>query len=115
MKLAAFILSFYFLLISAQPVIAGVAKLAVVCNTECSVMSVKNECAKNQESCPQEENSCPLCCCSIFQCTFCCGALVEEHIYNINLRPQSASLFPGADLILLSSYSSDCWQPPEMV
>lgn len=122
MKLAAFILSFYFLLVSAQPVLAATAKLAMSCEREmscesaCGNASVQRECAKNNPSpCPEDENSCALCCCSVFQCTFCCGALIEENNYKISLHPGSTSVFTGADLVLISAYSSDCWQPPEMI
>jgi hypothetical protein len=116
MKFAAFILSFYFLLISAQPVLAATAKLAMSCESKCGSAPVQRECTKNQpSSCPQDENSCALCCYNVFQCTFCCGALVEENQYKISLHPRSAVVFPGADLVLHSSYSPDCWQPPEMI
>jgi hypothetical protein len=115
MRFTAFIFSFYFMLIAAQPVIAGVAAYTMRCESECGSMSFQRGCAKSEESsCPTEESSCALCCCNVFQCTFCCGALVEEQAYKINLLSQSARLFPGADLILPSSYSPDCWQPPEM-
>ncbi len=116
MKIVAFLLSFYFVLISSQPVIAAVVKMTKACEmvNTCSG-TVSNECPKNREACPQEKNSCPLCCTNVFQSAFCCGALVEENIYKISLHPESARLYPDADLILDSSYSSDCWQPPEMV
>jgi hypothetical protein len=113
MKLTAFLLSFYFLLIVSQPVLAAVARTTSMCPVECGSMKAQPECPKKESSSCPKETSCPLTCCNAFQCTFCCGALVEENSFGINLNA-SAINFPGAELILPSSYAADCWQPPEL-
>ncbi len=115
MKIAAILLSFYFVLISSQPVIAAVVKMTNACEmvSRCDE-TISSECPKNRKACPEEKNSCALCCINVFQSAFCCGALIEENNYKFSLHPESERQYPGADLILPSSYSPDCWQPPEM-
>jgi hypothetical protein len=115
MKSLAFILSIYFTLFSAQPVLAAVAKMKGECGMECSREKNSRHEQQPKSDNKQDSEKCPICCCNIFQCAFCCGIIIDEPVFEIALSSKSAGLFPGSDLILHSSYSSDCWQPPELV
>lgn len=121
MKLAALILSFYFMLFSAQPVLAAVPKMKD-CGSSCSRLrpnerkSAPHESHhKNESPAKQDNEKCPACNCTIFQCAFCSGVVMEESSFGFSLFSKSAASFPQTDLILHSSYASDCWQPPELV
>jgi hypothetical protein len=107
MKLVAFLLSFYFMLFSAQPVLAAVAKMSD-CKMTCSEQTVPQK--DPSKDAPEK---CPICCCNIFQCAFCCGIIMDVPVFEIALSSTS-TVFPNVDLILPSSYISDCWEPPEL-
>jgi hypothetical protein len=116
MKSLAFILSIYFMMFSAQPVLAAVANMKGECEMQCgkSKSSCHSE-GKQKSNNKQDPEKCPICCCNIFQCAFCCGIVIDENVFEISLSSQSANLFGDADLVPSSSYSPDCWQPPELV
>jgi hypothetical protein len=82
----------------------------LVCDTECCMEA---------SACDMEDvedmEQCPLGMCSPIQCIFCCFACpVTQDKIVIRVFNTEIENNPTAGLFLLSDFTSECWQPPEL-
>ncbi len=117
MKVTASILLFWFSLLTVQPTVAEVCR--VMHSTESCCSKDKKDCCEEKDSKPCKEadkDSCSgnLCTpCSI--CSYCFTATVEKATFSFVRNSVSNNLVVIQNKNFLSGFTSQCFQPPEIV
>ena len=111
MKLISQILFVSFLMILACPVMQSAANRL---QNQCETTSCNTE--KQNSNTNDDSDGCPFAMCKSCQCCFCCLIFPVEHKkLEIKVYQSSFKNNPSNQQIVLSDYSADCWQPPELI
>ena len=87
---------------------------SVVSKACCARMEKQNQ-KSNSESKNKSENDCPIRCCANTTCSISIGTISESEKINLPIILEVKSKFIIKNATLSSSYTCNCWQPPELI